>query len=172
MKKIKSNVIALATLLLFSGCNNQAKRDKRFVDGFAAYLINRANIEAMRELTPDERNGVLAWNDDANIIDACVNQGVGDSLLYLDALKRYADVGLNWKQGARTYDAVWDSVQKAPRYEYGKGSVINDQGQWEYGDHVVRGWAGPALRCRENYKAYKKTVKKLYILRQKQRRMK
>jgi hypothetical protein len=170
MKNNKSNVLFLLMALLLVGCQSQEKRNKKISDNFAKYLLQKANKEMLSSLTPEERqgNGEVRIEGSFNWHPATAK----DSVLYADAIKRYADVALKYyNNGARSYNAIWDSVQTAPRQAYGPGSFINEKGEWEYGEHV-QGGASDELRCRANYDAYKKTIKALYIARQKRNKHK
>ncbi|MBP5485721.1 MAG: hypothetical protein J6Y07_03385 [Alphaproteobacteria bacterium] len=172
MKNNKSIVLFLVMALLLTGCQSQEKRDKEISDKFAKYLLQKANKEMLSSLTPEERQGNGEIRIEGRPCSGWGPATVEDSIRYADAIKRYADVALKYyNNGARTYAAIWDSVQKAPRQSYGPGSFINEKGKWEYGDHV-QGGASDELRCRANYAAYKETVKALYIARQKRIRNK
>ena len=172
MKKNKSNVLFLVMAFLLVGCQSQEKRNKKISDNFAKYLLQKANKEMLSLLTPAERQGDGEIRIEGRPYSGRHQATAEDSIRYADAIKRYADVALKYyDNGARSYDAIWDSVKKAPRQAYGPGSFINDKGEWEYGDHV-QGGASDELRCRANYDAYQKTIKALYIARQKRNKRK
>lgn len=172
MKSNKSNVLFLVMAFLLTGCQSQEKRDKKISDNFAKYLLQKANKEMLSSLTPEERQGNGETRIEGRPYSGWHQATPEDSIRYADAIKRYADVALKYyNKGARSYDAIWDSVQRAPRQAYGPGSFINEKGNWEYGDHV-QGGASDELRCRANYDAYRKTIKALYIARQKRNRHK
>ncbi len=167
MKNNKSKVLFLVMVLLLTGCQSQEKRNKKISNNFAKYLLQKANKEMLSSLTPEERQGDGETRIEGRPYSGWGPATVEDSIRYADAIKRYADVALKYyNNGAHTYAAIWDSVQKAPRQSYGPGSFINEKGNWEYGDHV-QGGASDELRCRANYDAYRKTIKALYIARQK-----
>lgn len=173
MKNDKLKILALSAFMFLFGCQSQEKRDQKFADNFANYLLQRANTEMLKSLTPDERNGIgqTKISGGASPYHNCHDATPQDSALYADAIKKYADVALVHRDGARNYGDIWKSIQQADRYEYGPGSFINENKQWEYGDSVLKG-ASKELRVRANYEAYQQTIKALYIARQARNRRK
>ena len=170
--KNKSNVLFLVMAFLLAGCQSQEKRDKKISDNFAKYLLQKANKEMLSSLTPEERKGNGQVYIEGEPYRGWHQATAKDSIRYADAIERYSGVAVRYyHNGAPSYDAIWDSVQQAPRQSYGPGSFINENGDWEYGNHV-QGGASDELRVRENYRAYQNTVKALYVLRARQKRNK
>ena len=147
----------LLALLLLAGCGSRQTREQKITRKFAEWMLNRAKTEALAECTND--NG-LDYTGEVWLMKA-----KHDSMLYRDALERDADVVLKYIDKCGSASCVWNQIQNAPlSYEYGPGSFINENGEWEYGNRVNNG-ASKEYKCKINYNEYKAALKQLYRIR-------
>lgn len=157
-KKLATGVSGtLLALLLLAGCETEQKHDQKLTRKFAEWMLNKANTEALESFDK---------NYEYNAADeVCLRKARNDSISHREALERDADVVLKYTKTCATASDVWEKIQKAPlSYDYGPGSFINKDGEWEYGDHVNTG-ACKEYKCKVNYDEYKSALKEIYRIR-------
>lgn len=155
-KKLATGVSgSLLALLMLAGCES---KDQKLVRGFAEWMAKKAETEANAEFN---KNYVYDVTRD----DTWLEKAKHDSIKYRDALARDASIVLDYAGKCRSANEVWNEIQHAPvAREYGRGSFINENGDWEYGDHVDNGY-DKAFKIKVNYREYKQAVKDLKRLR-------
>ena len=155
-KKLATGVSgSLLAMLMLMGCE---PKDQKLVRGFAEWMTKKAETEAKAEFNKD-------YVYDATRDGAWLKKAVHDSIRYHDALKRDANIVLDYVDKCHSANEVWNEIQRAPATKvYGPGSFINENGEWEYGDHVYKGY-NKAHRITVNYREYKGALKELNCLR-------
>lgn len=157
-KKLATGVSGtLLALLMLAGCETEQKRNQKITRGFAEWMLNKANTEALAETANDN---ACDYTDEVWLMKA-----KQDSAKYRAALERDADIVLDYAGEYHSAGAVWQKIQNAPlSYEYGPGSFINENGEWEYGDSVRNG-ASKEYKFKINYNEYKNSLKQIYRIR-------
>ena len=149
--------MAVAYVLLMVGCKNMQTRDQKLTRGFAEWMLNKAKTEALAEF---DTNYVYNAADETWLLKAR-----HDSITYRAALERDADIVLKYIDKCGNANCVWDQIQNTPlSYDYGPGSFINENGEWEYGEHVNNG-ACKENRCAINMREYEHALKQIYRIR-------
>lgn len=144
----------LTLLMMLSGCET---KDQKLVREFAEWMAKKAEAEAQSKFN---RNYVYDASDETWLLKA-----KHDSIKYRDALTRDADIVLEYVGKCHSANEVWNEIQNAPvAREYGPGSFINENGEWEYGDHVDKGY-DKAFKIKVNYREYEGAMENLMRLR-------
>lgn len=157
-KKLATGVLGTSlALLMLAGCESEQRKNQKLVRGFAEWMAKKAETEAEAEFN---KNYVYDVND-----DVWLKKAQHDSVKYRDALARDANIVLDYAGKCHSANEVWNKIQHAPvAREYGPGSFINENGEWEYGDHVDNGY-DKVFKIKVNYREYKRAVKDIYRIR-------
>ncbi|MBQ6736045.1 MAG: hypothetical protein IJQ90_00985 [Alphaproteobacteria bacterium] len=155
-KKLATGVSGiLLALLMLAGCETEQKRNQKITRGFAEWMLNKANTEALAETANDN---ACDYTDEVWLMKA-----KQDSAKYRAALERDADIVLT--HADKDAQSVWNEIQNTPfAYEYGVGSVINENGEWERQDSVRLG-AIKEARIKVNYDEYVRSLKTMKHIR-------
>lgn len=155
-KKLATGVLGTAlALLMLAGCET---KDQKLVRGFAEWMAKKADDEAKAKFN---KNYVYDTLRD----DTWLKKAENDSIRYRNALARDADIVLEYVDKCHSANEVWAKIQNTPvAREYGPGSFINENGDWEYGDHVDNGY-DKVYKLKVNHREYTRTLKDLYRLR-------
>lgn len=151
----------LLALLMLAGCETKEKQDKKLVRGFAEWLAHKADSTAQANF---DKNYVYDPRDQVLLLKA-----KHDSLTYRDALRRDADIVLDYVDTCNDFTAIWNEIQQAQCTPvYGPGSFINEQGEWEYSDNTYLG-ANKAYKLKINVEEYERSLQEIYRIRNGQR---
>lgn len=146
---------SLLALFMLAGCETEYKHNQKLTRGFAEWMLKKANAEA---LAGENSNYVYDVADEVWLMKAR-----HDSITYRAALERDADIVLTYAD--KDAQSVWNEIQNTPfAYEYGVGSVINENGEWKRQDSVRLG-AIKEARIKANYDEYVRSLKTLNRIR-------
>ncbi len=160
----------LLAFLIFSGCQTKERREQErnnaLTRNFAEWLAKKADMDALIEINAGNGHDFSYFCD--RDLDEWVNGKQKDSVKYRGALERDADVVLDYVGKCKNPNAVWTQIQNAPKYSYGPGSFLNENGEWEYGDSINNG-ASREARILVNCAKYTDCLIDLYCLRSEQK---
>ena len=170
-RKLKRDLYGfLLMLLLFASCNSKERREQERNDAltrnFAEWLAKKADLDALVEINAGNGHDFSYFGD--KDIEERIAGKQKDSVKYRDALERDAVVVLDYIGKCKNPSAVWAQIEKAPKYNYGPGSFLNEDGEWEYGENVNNG-ASREARILVNCAKYTDCLVDLYGLRSEQK---
>ena len=161
---------SLLVLLMFAECQTKERREQERNDAltrnFAEWLAKKADMDALVEINAGNGRDFSYFTD--RDLEEWVNGKQKDSVKYRGALERDADVVLDYAGKCKNPGAVWMQIEKAPKYTYGPGSFLNENGDWEYGDSINNG-ASREARILVNCAKYTDCLIDLYALRSEQK---
>ena len=131
----------LLALLVFAGCQSKERkeqeRNEALTRNFAEWMAKKAEMDALVEINAGNGHD-FSYFGDRDLEDRLAGKQK-DSVKYRDALERDAVVVLDYVGRCKNPSAVWTQIENAPKYTYGPGSFLNENGEWEYGDSINNG---------------------------------
>lgn len=161
---------ALLMLLMFAGCQSKERKEQEtnqmLTRDFAEWLAKKADMDALVEINAGNGHDFSDFED--RDLEELLAGKQKDSVKYRNALERDAVVVLDYIGKSKNPSAVWAQIEKAPKYNYGPGSFLNEDGEWEYGDSINNG-ASREARILVNCDKFTDCLINLYGIRSEQK---